>query len=99
MSFDGVTFDERLDGDRLRKQWERVRDVMLDGRWHTLQEIGQRAGVRSDASVSARIRDLRKARFGGYAVDRERVEGGLWVYRLREPEPAGQRRLFAEVSA
>jgi|ETNvirenome_6_85_1030632.scaffolds.fasta_scaffold275130_2 hypothetical protein len=101
MRFDGTTFDERLDGVRLRKQWERVRDAMADGQWRTVQEIMLLAEVESDASVTARIRDLRKARFGGYDVDRKRSENhdGLWVYRLREPEPAGQRQLFAEVSA
>lgn len=99
MRFDGTTFDANRDGKRLRKQWERVRDAMADGQWHTLQTIGAAAKIRSDASVSARIRDLRKTRFGGYVIDKEWVAGGLWVYRLREPQPASQRQLFEAVSA
>lgn len=89
MRFDGVTFDPALDGERLTKQIGRVFETMRDGRWRTLHEIasteaGRKAGD-SEAGISARLRDLRKPRFGAYTVDRRRREtatGGTWEYRV-----------------
>lgn len=81
--FDGPTYcpgDQR----RLVGQLARVREVLLDGDWHTLPELA--AAVHApEASVSARVRDLRKERFGGHVVEHERVPGhpSLWRYRLR----------------
>jgi hypothetical protein len=54
---------------------------MTDGRWWTLSELAERCGG-TEAAISARIRDLRKAKFGGGVVERERVSGGLWRYRV-----------------
>ena len=34
------------------------------------------------AGVSARIRDLKKERFGAYVIEKQRVSGGLWRYRM-----------------
>ncbi len=81
--FDGPTFDPAEDGPRLNRQLQLVRDLMADGRWRTLGEIAAAVGC-PEASVSARLRDLRKEKFGGHQVDRERVPGqnGLWRYRL-----------------
>ena len=79
--FDGKTYDPDLDRDRLRTQLERVYALMLDGRFHSLAEIADKVGG-SEASVSARLRDLRKPRFGSNSVRRMRVAGGLWVYCL-----------------
>jgi hypothetical protein len=62
---------------------ERVYKLMTDGAWHTLPELAK-AVQGSEAGVSARLRDLRKARFGGHVVDKRRVEGGLWEYRLEK---------------
>jgi biotin operon repressor len=84
--FDGSTFDPELDGPRLSSQLQRVKRLMQDGRWHSLRYIADVIGG-SEAGVSARIRDLRKLKFGGYTVDRQRVEGGLWVYRLKTDQP------------
>lgn len=79
--FDGETYERALDHDRLGAQMLRVAHVMKDGKWHTLAEV---AKVTEDpeASVSARIRDLRKLKFGGHSVNRERVVGGKFKYRL-----------------
>ena len=79
--FDGDTFDQALDGPRIGRQLDAVRDLLLAhrGEYFTLREIQQVAGG-SEAGVSARIRDLRKARNGGHDVQRRRRDGGLWEY-------------------
>lgn len=85
--FGGVTYDPRLDEDRLTKQLGRVWDVMSRQHtdiWLTLAEISARTGD-PQASVSARLRDLRKPKFGGYDVQRRRrgpAKNGLFEYRL-----------------
>jgi hypothetical protein len=81
LQFDGATFDPELDGPRLTTQLARVLDLMLDGRARTLRHIADTIGA-SEASVSARLRDLRKSRFGAYVVERKRVAGGLHTYRI-----------------
>jgi len=79
--FDGATIDLDLDTPRLTGQLERVKALMSDGNWRCLGDIA--AAVHgSEAGVSARLRDLRKQQFGAYRVERKRVTGGLWLYRL-----------------
>jgi hypothetical protein len=60
---------------------------MIDGQWRTLAEIS--AVIRCpEASVSARLRDLRKNKFGGYLVERRRrgaERRGLFEYRVCRP--------------
>lgn len=80
--FGGVTYDPVLDGPRLTGQLKRVRDFMLDYEWHTLKEILVACAPGKEQAMSARIRDLRKEEFGGYIMPRERVRGGLWIYRM-----------------
>lgn len=85
--FGGETYDAERDGDRLKRQLSRVKKLMLDGRWRTLQQIADHTGD-PPASVSARLRDLRKSRFGAYVVERRHIKRGLWEYRvLNDPEP------------
>lgn len=79
--FDGDTFNQCLDGPRLTGQLYRVSSAVKDGRWRTLFEISSKTGD-PEASVSARLRDLRKSRFGGFNVERRRIAGGLYEYRL-----------------
>lgn len=79
--FDGETFDSKRDKARLSGQLHAVALIFSDHRWHTLSEISKRIGA-SEASVSARIRDLRKERFGSHVIEREHVEGGLFQYRM-----------------
>lgn len=81
VAFDGITYDSDQDYKRLKGQLWRVFQLMSDGRWRTLAEISEEAGG-SEASVSARLRDLRKEQYGAKEIQRERVEGGLWRYRL-----------------
>ena len=78
---DGATYSHDRDGARLTAQHERVKDFMRDGGWHTLAQISAGTGD-PEASVSARLRDLRKPRFGAHQVERRHVANGLWEYRL-----------------
>lgn len=69
---------------RLAGQLAKVRDAMSDNAWWTIEQLQQKCGG-SAAGISARIRDLRKLRFGGHDIERERVAGhdGLFRYRMR----------------
>jgi DNA-binding Lrp family transcriptional regulator len=61
-----------------------VYDVMEDGRWHFLAEMAEMVGA-PEGSVSARLRDLRKAKFGGFVVERRRMgTSGHYAYRLKQ---------------
>jgi hypothetical protein len=80
-SFGGDTFDEDRDGERLRAQLTRVYKLMHDGVGRTLGAIAFETGD-PEASVSARLRDFRKRKFGGHVVERKYLREGLWEYRL-----------------
>lgn len=80
-TFDGATFDAQRDGERLNGQLERVARLMADGRWRTLRELAAAVGG-SEAGVSARLRDLRKARWGSKRVERRYLADGVWQYRV-----------------
>lgn len=79
--FGGSTYSEARDHERLRGLLLRVYTQLADGQWHTLRELAEKCGG-SEASVSARIRDLRKQAHGSHKVEHEFVERGLWRYRL-----------------
>ncbi len=88
--FDGATYDPEFDFSRLNGQLERVWRYMSDGRWHTIEEIAGAVNATPQAT-SARIRDLRKKKFGSYRVDRSRNEGGKgFVYRLNGGKGDGE---------
>lgn len=84
--FDGETYDEARDGERLGGAFERVYALMRDGRKRTLQEISDGAKC-SVTTASARFRDFRKSKHqdrfpdvaGAMSEDRG---GGVWVYWL-----------------
>lgn len=84
----GVTFERPRDRKRLDGQALRVFELMKDGVWRTLAQIAAGAGC-PEASASARLRDLRRPEFGGFIVEREYIDHGLWKYKLiiprREP--------------
>lgn len=82
-TFDGHDgyIPQRDDG-RLRGQALAVWRILADCNWHTIPELSSATGG-SEAGVSARIRDLRKPRFGGHSIEREHVANGLHRYRLR----------------
>ena len=82
--FDGRTFVQSRDGERLGAQMAAVLQTMGNGEWWTLTALSAVTGA-PEASVSARLRDLRKARFGGHGIEREHVHNGLHRYRLVKP--------------
>ena len=79
--FDGSDYDHSRDTLRLTGQIHRVRECMRDGRWRSLREIAAITGD-PEASVSAQLRHLRKARFGGHVVEKSHMGEGLYVYRM-----------------
>ncbi len=81
--FDGETYDEDLDGARLGGQLAIVRGAMLNRGWITLARLEDQTGY-PQGSISARIRDFRKERFGRHLVESRRIPGGNgeWEYRL-----------------
>jgi hypothetical protein len=83
--FDGQTYHADLDQARLTTEFERVKALMADGQWRTLKEIRIGIGGGSEPGISARLRDLRKAKYGAYIVERRRrgnPKAGLWEYRV-----------------
>ena len=83
-SRDGLTFDKAKDERRLNRQAQAVWNLMRDGIWRTLSEISH-ATQEPEASISARLRDFRKARFNSNQVLRRRrgkESRGVWEYKL-----------------
>jgi hypothetical protein len=81
LNFDGETYDPDRDRIRLTRQWWDVWLLMRDGHWRTLRLISDLTR-HPEASVSARLRDFRKGRFGAHTVERRYLVDGLWEYRL-----------------
>lgn len=81
-NFQGDTYVAALDESRLCGQLKRVRDLMKDSKWRSLSEIAE-ATDDPQASVSARLRDLRKPAFGLWTVDRRRRSPSQFEYQLR----------------
>jgi hypothetical protein len=80
-AFDGNTYNPERDHHRLKGQLADVFHLMSDGQWRTLEVIGLPLNI-GDASVSARLRDLRKAKYGSHTVERRHVRAGLFEYCL-----------------
>ena len=97
----GPAFDEGADGVRVRGQLRLIRDFMLatPETWNTLAEIECGLALLYPGtlfptpSISAQLRNLRKAAFGSYHVEKRRVAkadgspSGLWEYRVLPPAP------------
>jgi hypothetical protein len=90
--FDGDTFDPERDGERLSRQLAAVKEYCIRRfpRWIYLAQMAADLGYppASVPALSARLRDLRKDRFGAYNVEREYVTRGLWRYRVHPPNAA-----------
>jgi hypothetical protein len=91
--FDGATFSPKLDGARLSSQLWHVRQIMSDGQWRILSTIAEAVNG-TEAAVSARLRDLRKPKFGGHHVEKRRhpALAGIWLYRLVLDKPSNKGR-------
>jgi len=80
-----------------------VMEVMADGRYRTLfeldAELRKRGYLYLTTSISARLRQLRNAQFGGWTVEARLRSGRTWEYALRPPRPAKQAELFQEARA
>jgi hypothetical protein len=59
----------------------RVFQAIEDGKAHTPKELEEMTGD-NWASISARLRDLRKSRHGGHEIARDSLGGGLFAYRM-----------------
>lgn len=80
-TFDGVDYQPELDFVRLTGQMERIYKLMQDEQFRTLSQIATATGD-PESSVSAQLRNFRKARFGGHTVNRKR-ELNTWYYQLK----------------
>lgn len=86
--FDGESYEPERDEIRLSGQLARVFNCMRDGRYRTLSEIRfalSEEGLRpkdSEAGISARLRDLRKKRWGSHVVNRRRRTEGTFEYQV-----------------
>lgn len=74
----GETADIPRDGKRLGDQLQKVYTFMRSTDWTTLQAISAAVGA-PEASVSARLRDLRHL---GYQIELVYVTKGLHKYKL-----------------
>jgi hypothetical protein len=81
LQFDGSDYNHKRDSPRLSTQFERIKSLMLDGRWRTLQEIEDQLHY-PQASISAQLRHMRKPRFGGYIVQKQHLGAGVFSYRV-----------------
>lgn len=78
---DGSTYNRGRDLSRLNNQARDVYEYMSHGDWRTLADIAHNTG-HPEASVSARLRDLRKPHLGGFIVERRYIANGFYQYRL-----------------
>lgn len=81
-AFSGKTYEPERDYVRLSGQLKCVYHIIKDGQWWTLRGLAYAAGS-SEASVSARLRDLRKPEYGSYRIERRHVANGLFEYRMK----------------
>jgi hypothetical protein len=97
--FDGITYEAEFDEHRLGIQHHAVWRVIQDGEWRIPEEVIATIVVHggrqyATAAITARIRDFRKPRFGGWTVER-RARGdrhhGLFEYRVLRSDPVTTR--------
>lgn len=81
----GTTFDAARDLLRTKCFTAKVLDLMLDGEWHTVDQVRAVGSQQGD-------RRLRLLRQLGFTIESERdpnaaANSGLWRYRLVNPTP------------
>lgn len=95
----GPAYNEAIDGERIKKQHNHIKEYMLTAgksdKWLTLSEIEGALGY-PQASISAQLRHLRKEQFGSFIVNkRRRALRGTWEYIVLNPNEAVQIDAFA----
>lgn len=83
--FDGETYSKQFDCERLTGLMRAVYDLMKDGEWRTAAEIKDIIQRGSEGGIGARMRDLRKAKWGSHDVPSRRrgdEKNGLYEYRM-----------------
>lgn len=95
--FHGVTYVASRDRQRLVGLMDRVHTALKEGRKWSLSELKQTCGG-GEASISARLRNLKDVRWGGnyegkvrvretgHDIEKEYVGNGLWLYWMIEKE-------------
>lgn len=81
MKFNGADYQPKRDNKRLENQHKHIKEFMSDGVYRTLSEISQQLGY-PESSISAQLRHLRKARFGGHTINKTYISNGLYKYQL-----------------
>jgi hypothetical protein len=109
--FAGPAYEPAADRARLSTQVERIRLYMLGVEWRTVAEIQEELEQMyprtcfPPCSISAQLRNLKKAQFGSHRLEKRRrgmVPRGLWEFRLLPPipfDPRPQGVLFPKQSA
>lgn len=65
-----------------RRTCARLAAILRDGNWHNARHIARRLRM-STAGTTARLRDLRKAEFGGFLIlTRPPARPGVYDYRM-----------------
>lgn len=89
--FGGKTFDQELDGKRLGRQMQSVYDHMTRAPgWWTLREL-EDALHHPQASISARLRDLRKMGLDLQRRRRGNEAKGIHEYKIAAGEPSARK--------
>jgi hypothetical protein len=82
-AFDGETYDPDKDYYRLSGQLGAVWMIMFDGKWRSIPRIQELMGGQATTqSISARLRDFRKTKYGAHTVERRLKAEGFYQYRL-----------------
>lgn len=89
--FDGDDYCHERDFTRLEGQINDVFQAIKDGAFYTLGDIEEITG-HPQASISAQLRNLRKERFGGFAIDKRHIKNGLYEYRMAGKSVAVRRK-------
>ena len=79
--FDGAVYVKERDYDRLANNHYKLKDLMQDQVFRTLGQISDLTNI-PPASVSAGLRDFRKAKFGSHILNRKYLGNGLYSYQL-----------------
>jgi len=86
-----------------REMQSRCLALLQDGKWHALSEFLAVCGMKyGTASLTARIRDLRKTKFGAHNIESRSKGTSLFEYRLVPGAPVPRRnsvtRLLEELA-